>query len=377
VKIRERCRQLWEEPGTRKGGSPFALLLEIFSHVYRVGVSLRNGLYDRELLRSAKLPCRVISVGNVTAGGTGKTPMVVLLARMLRGKGYRPAVLSRGYGSTGAAPVNIVSDGVSVLLGPHAGGDEPVLIARSCPGVPVLTGPDRRLTGKAAIARLGADVLILDDGFQHRRLFRDLNIVLLDIDRPWGNGYLLPRGPLREPPDRAMKRADLLVRTGERRGTPGDTRSEPDGCNDTERIFKRSLPAFRGTHRPSSLVSLNKGRSRELRDLKGRRICAFAGIAAPERFRGTLESLGADIAAFLAFPDHHRYSSSDIAAVAQAAKDVRGDMIVTTEKDQMKVMSLDLPAIPCFALRIEMTVDPLEDFERLILGVLTKGKAEA
>ncbi|SEM18249.1 lipid-A-disaccharide kinase [Syntrophus gentianae] len=377
MNLRDRCRQLWNAPEPHKNGSPFALFLSILSLFYRSGVALRNALYDRGFSKSFRLPCKVISVGNVTVGGTGKTPVVVLLARMLKEHGYRPAVLSRGYGSKGAAPVNIVSDGESILLGPREGGDEPVLIAESVPGIPVLSGPDRYLTGKTALSRLDADVLILDDGFQHRRLFRDLNIVLLDVDRPWGNGFLLPRGPLREPPAGALKRADLLIRTGE--GKEGNRGEIPGYFNDvpgSERTLLGSLPVFRGTHQPRALISRHRGQEMEPRDLKGKRICAFAGIGTPERFRKTLESLGAEITAFLSFPDHHRYSPSDLDFLEQEAKKAHAEMIVTTEKDEIKLMSLDLPAMPCYSLRIEMNIDPREDFERLILGMLKKNQAK-
>ncbi len=377
MNLRDRCRQLWDAPEPHRDGSPFALFLSILSLFYRSGVILRNALYERGFSTSFRLPCKVISVGNVTVGGTGKTPVVVQLARMLKENGYRPAVLSRGYGSKGAAPVNIVSDGVSVLLGPREGGDEPVLIAESVPGVPVLTGPDRYLTGKTALSRLGADVLILDDGFQHRRLFRDLDIVLLDVDRPWGNGFLLPRGPLREPPAGALKRADLLIRTGEgKKGNRGEVPGYLNDASGSEPASWYSLPVFRGTHQPCALISRYKGQERDLRDLKGKRICAFAGIGAPERFRRTLESLGVEIADFLSFPDHHRYSSFDLGVIEQAAKKAHAEMIVTTEKDEIKLRSLDSPAMPCFSLRIEMTIDPREEFERLILGMLKKNQAK-
>jgi len=377
MNLRERCRQLWENPESGKAGSPFALLLEAFSLFYRFGVVLRNGLYDRKFYKSVRLPCRVISVGNVTVGGTGKTPLVILLARMLKGHGYRPAVLSRGYGSKGAAPVNIVSDGASLLLSHEEGGDEPVLIAGSLPGIPVLTGPDRYLTGETAVKRFGADVLILDDGFQHRRLFRDLNIVLLDVNRPWGNGFLLPRGPLREPPVQALNRADILIRTGERNSERWGKIPEPsDGAGDLETVWKGKLPVFRGIHQPQALISRNGGQEKELRFLAGKRICAFAGIGAPERFRRTLESLGAAIVAFLVYPDHHRYTSSDLDVIEQAAKKVQAEMIVTTEKDEIKLMPLDKRVLPCYALRIEMRIDPWQDFEGLILGLLKKDQAK-
>jgi len=374
MNTQERCRRLWEDSESHKSKSPFALLLEVFSLFYRFGVALRNDFYDKELYKIVRLPCRVISVGNITVGGTGKTPTVIMLSRMLKDNGYHPAVLSRGYGSKRTAPVNIVSDGTSLLLSPLEGGDEPVLIARSAPGVPVITGPDRYLTGKTAVTRLGADVLILDDGFQHRRLFRDINIVLLDINKPWGNGCFLPRGPLREPPARALQRADILIRTGRiRDGHSVGDGSEPavSGTNP-----ECNIPVFRGIHQPCALISRDKGCEMDLGFLAGKRICAFAGIGVPEHFRSTLESLGAEIGEFLAYPDHHRYNSSDLEFIERAAKKAHAEMIVTTEKDEIKLMTFDESAMPLFSLRIEMNIDPRESFEQLILEMLKKDQAK-
>ncbi|OPY88069.1 MAG: Tetraacyldisaccharide 4'-kinase [Syntrophus sp. PtaU1.Bin208] len=182
---------------------------------------------------------------------------------------------------------------------------------------------------------------------------------------------------MREPPTQALKRADLLVRTGEEKGEnhgedPGYRKNDPG--SETASVY--SLPVFRGTHEPRGLISRHGGQERDPRYLKGKRICAFAGIGAPERFRRTLESLGAEMAAFLSFPDHHRYSSFDLGVIEQAAKSAQAEMIVTTEKDEIKLRSLDSPAVPCFSLRIEMNIDPREDFERMILGMLRKNQAK-
>lgn len=377
MNLRDRCRRLWEGPEPQRGGNPFAWMLDGFSLLYRCGVVLRNDLYDRGRLKSLKLPCKVISVGNLTVGGTGKTPMVILLARMLKAAGYRPAVLSRGYGRQGKEPIRIVSDGISLLSSPLEGGDEPVLIAESVPGVPVLTGPDRCLTGRTAVERLGAEVLILDDGFQHRRLFRDLNIVLLDSERPWGNGCLLPRGPLREPPAEALKRADILIRTGKGRGGPSDRagergRNRAVDSGRIEAVIPGHLPEFQGFHQPCDLLSRQTGRKMGLRELAGKRICAFAGLGAPEQFRRTLQSLGAEISGFLTYPDHHRYTSLDLDVIQRAAANAGAELLVTTEKDEIKLMPLPRTAIPCVSLRIEMRIEPRESFERLILERLKK-----
>jgi tetraacyldisaccharide 4'-kinase len=297
--------------------------------------------------------------------------MVILLARMLKDYGYRPAVLSRGYKGKGTSPVNVVSDGKSILLSPLVGGDEPVLIAKSLPGVSVITGPDRYLTGKKAVTSLGADVLILDDGFQHRRLYRDINIVLLDINRPWGNGYLLPRGPLREPAARALQRADILIRTGRVQGSrSGDTVGIKKETEDSWKFPQFNIPVFRGIHQPCGLISWDNRGETAPRYLAGKRICAFAGIGAPEQFRRTLESLGAEIGVFLTYPDHHSYTSSDMESIERAAKKAHAEIIVTTEKDETKLMPLGGRTLSFYSLRIEMNIKPRESFEQLIIKML-------
>ncbi|MBW2599013.1 MAG: tetraacyldisaccharide 4'-kinase [Deltaproteobacteria bacterium] len=191
------------------------------SILYSGVVRLRNLFYQTGLFKVRKLGCRVISVGNITVGGTGKTPMVIMLANLLNEKGYRPAILSRGYAGKGKSRVNIVSDGKNLLMSPKNAGDEPALIAKSVRNVPVITGKNRYLTGKYAIEHFRADVLILDDAFQHRSVFRDIDIVLLDNQKPFGNGFTIPRGELREPAS-ALERADIIVKTGNGRQETGD-----------------------------------------------------------------------------------------------------------------------------------------------------------
>ena len=201
--------------------------------------------------------------------------------------------------------MNIVSDGNRILMGWREAGDEPVLIAKAAPGVPVLTGPKRFLTGRAAVGDLGADCLILDDAFQHRALFRDLDIVLLDAALPFGNGFLLPRGSLREPAA-ALGRAHLVIRTGQEAADPSPGETFP-------------LPSFRGIHRPQGLVGAGTGRVLPLSELRGERVCAFAGIGRPEAFRRSLQELGAEVAAFRAFPDHHPYGRPDVEEIRRLA----------------------------------------------------------
>ncbi|GAI79803.1 unnamed protein product, partial [marine sediment metagenome] len=209
-------------------------------------------------------------IGNITVGGTGKTPTVIMLANLLKERGYRPAVLSRGYGGKKRSSISIISDGSNILAKPDEAGDEPALIAKSVNHVPVITGPNRFITGKYAIDHLGADVLILDDAFQHRSLFRDIDIVLLDGKRPFGNGFPLPRGSLREP-KKALKRADIIVLTGTDREEEKSliaNKLTPPPCPPPSRgrvwegvkkgisytIKLPPVPIFRGYHKPKDLV---------------------------------------------------------------------------------------------------------------------------
>ncbi len=354
MSLAERVQKVWRE---EEGADPTGMVravLGLLSLPYQGAVAARNRLYDRGILRQERLPCPVISVGNLTVGGTGKTPTVILIARMLRGEGRRPAVLSRGYGGAARSPVNTASDGKQVLMGWRDAGDEPILIAKAVPGVPVLTGPERIRTGRAAIEQYGADVLILDDAFQHRALFRDLDIVILDATRPLGNSSLLPQGPLREPQE-ALWRAHLLIRTGDPE-TEGPLPHAP------------SLPSFRGVHRPRELVKAATGHPLPLAELYGKKVCAFAGIAHPEAFRRSLAVLGAEIVSYRDFPDHHPYRTSDLEALRRLAGDSAADRIVTTEKDGIRLADFPDFLEELSLLRIGMEITPTDVFAELLFS---------
>ena len=352
ISFKNGVQRIWNEE--RPGGryAVIRVVLHLFSLPYRGAVAARNRLYDGGLLKQEKLSRPVISVGNLTVGGTGKTPTVILLAALLKEHGYRPAVLSRGYGGHAKASVNVVSDGNRVLLGWREAGDEPVMIAGALPGIPVLTGPKRSLTGKAAVERFGADILILDDAFQHRSLFRDIDIVLMDAARPLGNGFLLPRGPLREPPQ-ALHRAGILLRTG-------------DADHEEPLREVPSLPSFRGIHRPRELVEAATGRVSPPTALKGQKVLAFAGIGSPEVFRRGLTALGAEVVSFRTFSDHHPYDRSDIEALRRLATENGVARIVTTEKDGVRLADFPDFQSEISLLRIGMEITPAGPFAELI-----------
>ena len=321
------------------------LPLFLVSLMYRAGVGLRNLLYDTGRLRAHKMPCAVISVGNITVGGTGKTPMTILLADMLKGQGYRPAILSRGYGGKREGFGGVVSDGREILMGPDEAGDEPVLMATRMSDIPVIIGKVRSLTGRLATERFGADVLILDDGFQHRQLARDIDIVLLDGGRPFGNGFMLPRGGLREPRG-SLQRADIVIMT-----STGETGDPPRG--DLPHI-----PVFSSCRRPLDVV---RGQAQDifpLTHLMGKRVCAFSGIAEPDGFREILQPLCGEIVSFVTFPDHHVYAAGDVEQIRTAYRDSGAQIMVTTEKDGIKLARFADFFRDVYLLRITMEVLP-------------------
>ena len=352
--LAEAVQQIWRGQSGADPTGAFRTLLRLLSLPYRGAVAARNGLYDRGILRQERLPCPVISVGNLTVGGTGKTPTVILIATLFRSKGRRPAVLSRGYGGTASGPVNAVSDGKRILMGWREAGDEPLLIAAALPDIPVLTGPERVRTGRAAVERYGADLLILDDAFQHRQLRRDLDIVMLDGLLPFGNGFLLPRGPLREP-RAALSRSHMIIRTG----GPEAGASLPGSP---------ALPVFRGVRQPQAVVAGATGRAAPLAALRGKRVFAFAGIGLPETFRRSLVELGAEIAGFRAFPDHHPYRAADIEALRRLAGESGAELLITTEKDGIRLADFPDFLASLSLLRIAIAITPADAFAELLFS---------
>lgn len=295
--------------------------------VYRGAVAARRSAYGRGWLRRAGLPVPVISVGNLTFGGTGKTPTVVALVRDLVRLGRHPAVLTRGYRRRDDRP--------AVVTGPNPRqradevGDEPLELARRLPGVPVVVDGDRERGGLEAI-RLGADVVVLDDGFQHLRLERDLDVVLVDAGEPWGGGRLPPLGRLREPVT-ALSRADAVIITK----VPSDWRAVVAKIEaEVERVAP-ALQVFVSKLRPSR-VRRPDGEWAEPAELQGRKVYAFAGVGRPGGFADSLSEVGAEMVGTRWFPDHHEYSQRDLTEVLAGAR-AAGAIPVTTAKDAVKL----------------------------------------
>jgi tetraacyldisaccharide 4'-kinase len=318
-----------------------APLLGVGAFLYKIGIKTRSICYQKGILPTRRLPCRVVSIGNITLGGTGKTPMSIFVASAFKEMGLKTAILSRGYRGTAERTGGIVSDGKTVRMDPEQAGDEPFMIASRLKGVPVLVGGDRFRMGQIAVEKFSTDVIVLDDGFQHVALARDLDILLLDDRYPFGNQHLVPRGTLREPVS-ALERSHGFVLT--RCVSP-----EPVSI-DRIRSIAGNRPVFTSTHRPriqkiigaektidaSGLESANSSLSGFL---KNRTVFAFSGIGGNKDFFQTVESFKCRLSDFQGFPDHHRYSRDDLKRVQKKAFDSGAELLVTTEKDYAKIMT--------------------------------------
>lgn len=340
---------------TRRG--PAAALaragLTVLAGLYRAGLALAN-LRWRLPGAVHRAPCPVVSVGNLTVGGTGKTPMVAYLARLALAEGARPLIVSRGYGAAGGRP-----------------NEEALELAEACPDVPQVRSPDRLGTIRAWTASEPCDLAILDDGFQHRRLARDLDIVLVDTTRPFGFGHVLPRGLLREPPS-ALARADLVVITrAELLTAEGVARLKTA----LEPHLRPETPVLVSEHRPSGVVLLD-GTRRDADWLRGRKVTAACGIANPDAFEQGLDRLGAHVVRFEAFRDHYAYAPAEIDRLIDAARLAGAEALVTTRKDFVKWRPLlegrqdDLP-VTVAALGVDLAVTEGEDvLRRRLLALL-------
>jgi tetraacyldisaccharide 4'-kinase len=305
---------------------------------YGLAVRLRNAAYQRGWLSSERVPVPVVSIGNLTAGGTGKTPCVEYVARFYRNNDRRVAILSRGYGGVGGR------------------NDEALVLEENLPDVPHLQGIDRAALARIAIEELESEILVLDDGFQHRRLARDLDVVLVDATTPWGHGYLLPRGLLREPPS-SLRRASVIVLTRCDQ-TPAEQRER---LRQTIGRIAPHVPVVETKHCPVEL-SNSEGEHAPLELLRGGPAAAFCGIGNPEAFRRSLLDLGTRLEDFRVYPDHHVYSREDVEDLRRWAGCLpTGTTIATTQKDLVKLRLSRLGDRPLWCLRIRLCVESGQD----------------
>ena len=349
-------------------------LLTPLSYIYAVVLKTRGWLYDCRILKQKQLPCTVISVGNIVAGGTGKTPAVIWIAKYLQSEGFQVGVLLHGYKRAGHHSISVVSDGKQILTPVTESGDEAGMIARKLPGVSIVVGSDRYAAGLEVIRLWGhtEGVLILDDGFQRRQLARDLDILTIDSTQPFGTGKLLPAGTLREPKT-ALRRTDILLLTRT------DLAAEPVNF---ER-FVRGKQVFQTCHQPTRLYQLSTGEECALELLKGQHILAVCGIGNPEAFVGTLRQFEPKAVELLAFPDHHRYSLADLNDISARAREIGADLIVTTEKDSEKLEAFagttefSLPeSVQFFVLEIDLEVKTnLEALKKRLQQVAAEPKS--
>jgi tetraacyldisaccharide 4'-kinase len=303
----------------------------------------------------------VISVGNLTLGGTGKTPFVMMIAETLRGNGFKPAILTRGYGGKSKKPVNVVCDGKEILLSPEWVGDEAVMMAEKLKNVPILTGADRFQTGRYALKNFEIDTLILDDGFQHLALRRDLDILLCDHQRPLGNNYIFPAGELREPASET-RRADMVCFT---RYSGGPVKFPPK--------FLGSIPQIKTHLRLDSIINMGNGDVCDAEVLKGQPVIAFCGIAKPEGFRQILQDVQVQLKMFKAFPDHHEYSLNDIKELESIASQEGVKYILVSEKDAVKLKDMKF-SLPFFKVVIDLEIlEGREIFNKKITTTTSRG----
>ncbi len=326
-------------------------------------MALRGSLFDAGWLPVRRAAVPVVSVGNITAGGSGKSPMTAWIAARLARAGKRPVVISRGYGGSHRGAATVVSSGDGPVVDASIAGDEPVMLASSLPGVPVIVAR-RRIDGAGmAVGRFGARCLVLDDGFQHRALARDVDLVMVDAVEPFGSGRLLPAGALREPLS-ALRRATALI------AHAPDAAAEAAGARairDAAARYCPDAPVLRSWLRPIALVDPASGTGSPVEAMEGMKVVCMAAIAHPGRFFDTARRCGAVVVRELPFADHHRFTGPDLDRIAGAAREARA-AILTTEKDLARLGAEGVHRLPGLrAIRMEMVVLEEDALERLIL----------
>lgn len=351
----------------QRAGKLAALVRSILfglSKVFQVAVKARRFLYNVRILRDSTLGVQVIAIGNLTVGGTGKTPVVEKFARELQEQGRTVAILSRGYRSKppplrkrllnklllreDSTPPRIVSDGRNLLLDSETAGDEPYMLASNLKDVIVLVDKDRVKSGRYAIEKFGCDTLLLDDGFQYWKLRgRRRDIVLIDCQQPFGNEYLLPRGTLREPPSHLGRASTIFI-----------TKSDGDTAKLRARISKHNATAgiIECVHHPLYFEDVFSGDRAGLDFVEGKKIAALSGIAQPESFEASLRKIGGELVYSKRFADHHRFSQQEILNVINRSKKRQAQAIITTQKDAVRFPKIDRRDLPIYFMRVEIKI---------------------
>jgi len=352
--------------------------LFLLSKIFQVAVKTRRFLYNVRILRDSTLGVQVIAIGNLTVGGTGKTPVVEKFARELRDQGRNVAILSRGYRSRptplherilnkillreDTTPPRVVSDGRSLLLDSESAGDEPYMLASNLKDVVVLVDKDRVKAGRYAIEKFGCDTLLLDDGFQYWKLRgRRQDIVLVDCQQPFGNERLLPRGTLREPPSHLARASTIFITKSD--GKTAELRQRIAELNPTAGIIEC-------VHHPLYLEDVFTGQRSDLSLIQGRKVASLSGIAQPESFEHNLVKIGSELVYSKRFADHHRFTQQEVLNAINRSKKRQAEMIITTQKDAVRFPKIDRRDLPILFMRVEIKIvagaDDFQDCVRKI-----------
>lgn len=348
---------------------PKSKLLRAFIYLpaklYQLIVSLRVLLYEQNYLKTKDLSKVVISVGNISVGGTGKTPLIEYIARFLSEENLETAILSRGYKRANSVKKHLViSDGKQMLASLAEAGDEAFMLAEKLKGVKVIVGANRFQTGQLAIKDLGCDVILLDDGFQHLKLKRDLDIVVLDATNPFDNGEMLPFGKLREPLY-GLKRAQMIVISR------ADRETNRDLIFQVLSGLELNIPVFYSDHDFVGLRDLASNKPIALRKLINAKVAVLCALGNPDVFISDLESYQAKIVSKHVFIDHHNYQQIDIDKIVMEAKEAKAEFIVTTEKDAVKLQRFSFD-LPIYVVEIKVNIEDEPRFKSLILKTIMK-----
>ena len=327
------------------------IFLSLISAIYLFIINFRYFLYKTKILKTRKLPCFVISIGNLTWGGTGKTPVTEKVSNILSKNNISHAILSRGYKSENKNEINIVSDKTGILLKPPYAGDEALMLAKKLKGVPIITGKNRYLTGKFAIENYGVKALILDDGYQHIALERNLNILLIDSSKDFEKEKLTPRGTLREP-FKSLERADLILLTK----TNHNSKNSKKLCSFIK-YYNSTASIEKSLHTPEEIIEFKSGRAFSLCSFKDKKVLAFSAIGDPASFHLSLKEIELNISGFIEFDDHHYYSPEEVNEICRKAETLKAEAIITTEKDIMRSPEIFSSAENLYFLKISVSLD--------------------
>ena len=352
-------------------------VLSIFSVIYEAGVRLKLSLYKSGVFQQTKLPCCVISIGNITVGGTGKTPTAQKMAIIIQKMGYRVVILNRGYRSHWNEEIGVVSDGKKIFMTAYEAGDEAYLMAKTLPGIPVVIGKNRAVTGEFAVKNLDAEVIIMDDGYQHWTLYRDLDVVLVDTLNIFGNRRLLPRGTLREPLQN-LDRAGMFLLTK----TDQSSIFSRDELRDTLAKYNRHAPIIESVHKPVNFVEIAdwykglRSQPKSLEEFKGRSVMVFSAIGNPSSFEQTLSDVGLDIKEAIRYPDHHDYGMLEMQYIMERAIKENVGALITTAKDAVKIPTEFIyfdREVPLYVLNMEIQITSGRDlFQETIARSIEK-----